>query len=156
MPQVISSLDDAHLLIAGDGPLHDELREQTTHSGIQDHVSFVGSVSPIEPYYATADVFVLPSREEGLPITLLEAMAAELPVVATDIPGISEVVQEGKTDHLVPPGSPSQLAEAMIKTVTGGTEQFGQAGYRRVRSEFDITDMVAAYNDLYERCLNAE
>lgn len=153
MPQVIASLDDAHLLVAGDGPLLVDLREHAADLGISDHITFAGSVSPIEPYYAAADVFVLPSRGEGLPITVLEAMAAELPVVASDIPGIAEVVQDGTTGLLVPPDEPNKLATAMIKAVNNDPKTAGQTGYKRVAENFDIDEMIAAYNELYKMCI---
>lgn len=150
MPRVIGGLDGAHLLVAGDGPLRDDLQEQAADLGISDHVTFAGSVSPIEPYYDAADVFLLPSRVEGLPITVLEAMAAELPIVASDIPGVAEVIQDGDTGRLVPPDEPDKLANAMIEAVNSDPEAIGRAGHRRVAEYFDINQMAADYNELYK------
>lgn len=150
MPHVTAELPGAKLLIAGDGPLREALQSQVSERGLEEDVHLLGHVSPVETCYATADVFVSSSQIEGLPMTVLEAMAAELPVVASDIPGISEVVVHGKTGYLVRPDEPSRLARAMIETARDDPRQMGRAGFARVRERFSIDRMLASYLDLYE------
>lgn len=154
MAEVVRRTDNPHLLIAGGGPLEEQLREQVSELGIDSHVTLVGHASPIEPYYAAADVFALSSRQEGLPITVLEAMAAETPVVGTKIPGVSELVEEGKTGHLVPPEQPKPLADAMVKTIEGTPKKMGRAGRQRAELEFSVNRMVNRYQSLYDSLLN--
>ncbi len=150
MDDVVMELPEAKLIIAGDGPLFKKLQEEILDRGLERNIELVGHASPIEPYYAKADVFVLPSRIEGLPISILEAMAAELPVIASDIPGVSEVVVEGKTGHLVSPNNPTELATVMISTVKGNHSELGQAGFNRVKKQFNTEQMLASYLKLYK------
>ena len=97
-----------------------------------------------------ADTFVLPSLNEGLPITALEALAAELPIVGTRVPGVEEVVTDD-VGMLVPARSPHRLAEAMVAVVTGDIESMGDRALERARSQFDIERMVVSHEQLYER-----
>lgn len=148
-------LPDSHLYLVGSGgPLEDDLRAEVRRRGLEDFVTVTGYVPDIHEYYAMADVFVSASLLEGLPVTQLEAMAAELPVVATDIPGVGEVVEHGETGYLVPPNDPEALADAMAE-LDSPTERrrFGTNGYRRAERHFDIRKMVASYLDLYDRLL---
>lgn len=149
MPMVIDEIENAHLLIAGDGELKDQLEEQVIQLGLEEYITLLGQVTPIEPYYAIADVFVLPSRQEGLPVTALEAMAAELAVVGTEIPGLSEVVIDEETGYLVPPEDPARLAEAMVRA-SEEPSKLGYNGKKRAESEFSIQKMTTQYKELYK------
>jgi glycosyltransferase involved in cell wall biosynthesis len=101
------------------------------------------------------NAFVLPSLAEGISNTLLEAMASGLPVVATNVGGNVELVVDGETGLLVPPASPSPLAEAMADLLEHPDRAlaFGVAGCERVRSQFSLEAMVGSYLALYEECL---
>lgn len=154
MAEVKDEVSGAKLIIAGDGPLFGTLRSQVVDRGLSDSVYLVGHASPIEPYYAMADVFVSPSRMEGLPVTLLEAMAAKLPIVASDIPGVSEVVVDGMTGRLVPPDDPRQLASAMVRTAYERTGWMEEAAFQRVRDRFSVERMLGAYLELYHSLLD--
>lgn len=150
--RVVQQRPDVHLFIVGGrGPMAPQIRGRVSDRGLDDNVSVTGHVDGIHDYYAAADVFVSSSVGEGLPIVHLEAMAAKLPVVATDIPGVREVVVEGETGWLVPPNDPSALAEVMLavagKDVGKG---HGRAGYERVREKFHVRDTAASYVSLYE------
>lgn len=152
MASVVTELPDARAVLVGHGPLHGKLLETVEALGLGDSVEVTGKVpvSEIHEYYAMADVFVLPSLNEGLPITGLEALAAELPIVGTRVPGVEEVVTDD-VGRLVPPRSPRRLAEAMVAVVTADPESMGDRALERARSRFDIQQTVAAYERLYER-----
>ncbi|MFM7150053.1 MAG: glycosyltransferase [Gemmataceae bacterium] len=142
---------DFQLRIAGDGPCRTELEAQIRRLDLHDSVRLLGEVRDIPGLLAKARLFVLPSRSEGISLTLLEAMARGLPVVATRVGGNSEVVAEGTTGWLVPPRSPRELADAIARIWTDPVqgEKMGRAGRKRVEEKFDIRTMVATYEALY-------
>lgn len=147
MTSVLDEYPDAQLYIVGSGTLEGELTDAVTAHGLDGTVHVTGAVPEIHEYYGLADVFVSSSEWEGLPLVLVEAMAAGLPVVATDIPGVGEIVIDGETGRLVPPGEPAALAEAMVALAS--SDGFGQRGYERVRDEFDVTETARQYERLY-------
>lgn len=106
------------LIIVGDGPERARLEAVAESLGCKDRVVFVGQVSDVCPFYAAADVFALPSHTEGSPNVLLEAMAAELPVVATRVGGVPEMVENNKSALLVPANDPSSLAASIARVLT--------------------------------------
>lgn len=115
-------------------------------------IRFAGFVEDVRPYLATGDIFILPSRTEGLPIALLEAMAMGLPVIATRVGGIPEVVVDNETGILVPPDDPDRLAESIIQFMenTRLQKQYGESGFRRVNSRFDVRLETERYHKLYQ------
>jgi sugar transferase (PEP-CTERM/EpsH1 system associated) len=141
-----------HLVLAGDGPLRGALETQAREAGIADRVHFLGRRDDVAEIMRTFDIFVLSSKSEGLPLTILEAMAAGLPVIATAVGGIPEVVQSGLTGELVPAGAPEALAAAIEKVLADreGAAAMGRAGAARVRAHFDLTVMTARYEQIYE------
>lgn len=155
MPMVTDVHPHAQLYLVGSsGGLEDSLRERANRQGVSDSVIITGFVPEIEPYYALADVFVSSSVSEGLPMTILEAMSSELPVIGTNIPGVTEVIIDGESGHLVPPHEPSAMAEAMISMADVETRrQFGKRGYELAKERFDIRQTVSSYHDLYTECL---
>jgi glycosyltransferase involved in cell wall biosynthesis len=148
MPHVLGELPDAHLLVVGWGELEDDLRATVQERGLDGTVSITGRVPAVHPYYRLADEFVLSSVRESFGIVLLEAMAAELPVVATDVQGIPEIVDHGRTGLLVPPRSPERLAGAMVRAAASA-ERFGTNGYERVSKRFDSRRTVASHVEMY-------
>ena len=108
---------DGHsvFLIAGEGHLRKDLEGQTTALGIQDSVYFLGNRTDIPDLLTLADVFVLPSVWEGLPIALLEAMSAGLPVIATRVEGVEYVIEDGKNGYLLSSKDVQALAAAMVR-----------------------------------------
>jgi glycosyltransferase involved in cell wall biosynthesis len=105
------------LVIVGDGPERAGLEEAARASGQNDRITFAGQVSNVQPFYAAADVFVLPSLSEGSPNVLLEAMAAEVPIVATAVGGVTEIVADEESSLLVPPKNPPALAAAIDRVL---------------------------------------
>ncbi|EMA41045.1 glycosyltransferase [Halococcus hamelinensis] len=148
MSHVVKMRPDAQLLIVGWGELENELRSAVRERGLDDNVRVTGRVPTIHPYYRLADAFVLSSTRESFGIVLLEAMAAKLPVVATDVQGIPEVVDHGRTGLLVPPNDPERLAEAMVEALRTD-EPLGENGYERAATEFDIRTTTASHIELY-------
>lgn len=143
---------NAHLLVVGWGELEVELKKEVHNRGLQDQITITGHVPSVEPYYSVADVFVSASEREGLPITFLEAMAAELPIVATDIPGVREVVANGRSGLLTPPNQPSVLAAEMGRMLDDSIRtNMGEEGFKIVKTSFSIEESVREYIELYRR-----
>ena len=139
------------LEIAGDGPCMSSLRQTSAALGLNERVRFLGEVRDVPSLLARAGLFVLSSLTEGISLTLLEAMASGLPVVATSVGGNAEVVADGETGFLVPPQNPSALAEALLRLRRDpdACVCLGAAGRRRVEVKFHIRPMVAEYERLY-------
>lgn len=116
MESVLQTCPDALLLVVGSGPHEGALREQIESALLQDHIRLVGSVPNrrLGPYLAAADVFVMPSREEGFPRVLLEAMAMGLPFVATDVGGVCDVTSPLQQQFLVSDFTPQAFAERIV------------------------------------------
>lgn len=149
MPRVWKGCPEARLLIAGDGPLASQLAERADALG--DRVLLLGARSDIPRLLAAADVFCLPSIDEGLPLALAEAMAEGLPAVATHVGGIPELIQDGETGLLVPPRDPAQLAQKLLVLLRSPAmrERLGVAGRRAVRQEFTLTRMIERFEEVY-------
>ncbi|HET8831082.1 MAG TPA: glycosyltransferase [Casimicrobiaceae bacterium] len=145
----------ALLAIIGDGPLLGELRNQAATLGIADQVWLPGSRSDVAEILRSLDVFVLPSLNEGISNTILEAMATGLPVIATDVGGNPELVEEGITGHLLPARDSDALGHALVRFAGAAGESLtmGRAGRQRAERFFSLDGMVADYTALYERLL---
>ncbi len=131
-----------HLTVVGDGPDRELLERQAADLEIAAHVDFVGSKSPAEVrrYLRAADVFVMSSFAEGVPVVLMEAMMAQRPVVATQIAGISELVEDGVSGFLVPPSDVERLSDRIHQLLSDEDlrQRFGQQGQRRVSEAFNV------------------
>ena len=140
------------LVIVGDGPLRAALARQVADAGIGDQVWLAGARSDIAKLMRTFSVFALPSIAEGMPVTLLEAMACGLPVVASRVGGIPELVLENNTGMLVPPNDPQVLAEALALYVRQPAlgRQHGAAGRARIEARYSIAAMLSGYTSLYD------
>ncbi len=146
---------DMSLLIVGEGETRNKLKNLSISLGIMQEVYFLGSRNDVPQILSTLDIFVLPSKSEGMPMVILEAMAAGLPVVATNVGGTPEVVIDGETGFLVPPGDPQALAD-VIKKLMDDPElrrKFGKAGRERVEKHFTIEETVRKTEELYLRLL---
>ena len=141
-----------HLDIVGDGPCMSALRRASSALGLDERVRFLGAVRDVPAVLAQAGLFVLSSLTEGISLTLLEAMASGLPVVATRVGGNPEVVADGESGLLVPPQNPSALAEALLRLRRdpNACVRFGAAPRRRVEAKFDIRRMIEEYEKLYQ------
>jgi glycosyltransferase involved in cell wall biosynthesis len=141
------------LTIVGEGPTRRALEARAARLGIAERVEFAGATGQdvIAQLYADAAIFCLASFAEGLPVVLMEAMATELPVVATTIAGIPELVEDGVSGLLVSPGRPDLLADALC-ALAGDPARcaaMGAAGREKVRAEFDVASSAAQLSQLF-------
>jgi glycosyltransferase involved in cell wall biosynthesis len=143
------------LAVVGDGPLRPALEARAAALGLNGGVRFLGAVPHAAGLLPHFDVFVLSSVWEGMSNSLLEAMAAGRPVVATRVGGNPEVVVDGETGLLVPPRDAPALAEAMLRLLRDRelARRFGDAAKRRVESHFTLEQMVGRMQELYDQLL---
>jgi len=139
------------LWLVGDGSLRPEVERQVQEAGLQERVRFLGLRKDVPKLLAQADMLLLPSDWEGVPLVVLEAMAAGKPVVATRVGGIPELVEDGLTGILVPPQDPQALAAAIVRLVQDAElrRKMGEAGRRRALEQFDIRKTARQYEKLY-------
>ena len=141
-----------HLVVVGDGPLREELEQQSLRPASRKDVTFTGAVSDVPAFIRAMDVAVIPSEAEGMSNAMLEAMACGLPVVATDVGGVREVLgSDGKAGVVVPAGSSAALAEAMagLAASAGLRKECGAAARALIEERYDIRRVVAQYLSLY-------
>jgi glycosyltransferase involved in cell wall biosynthesis len=155
--RVAESLPDFRLEIVGDGPARASLEALRSDLGLSGCVSFLGERGDVAERLASADVFALASTSEGLSVSLLEAMAAGLPIVATCVGGNPEIVTSGVTGELVPPGNVEALASALLSMLADPIRLASMARAARLRAEeqFDLRRVVARYEALYVQSLAA-
>jgi sugar transferase (PEP-CTERM/EpsH1 system associated) len=146
------------LTIVGDGPLRARLEQKAQDAGVQDLVWFAGARNDIPQLMRSFDLFALSSIAEGTPVTLLEAMACGVPVVATAVGGIPEVVQDGVNGALVPASNAQALAEALGRYVDERARQaaHGAAARETIERHYSVAAMVSAYTALYDQLCNSK
>jgi len=143
----------AHLVILGEGQEREVLEQEARRLGVQDSVHLLGFRDDVPAMLPQMDVFTLPSLSEGLPLALLEAMAAKRPVVVTQVGGMPEVVEDGKTGLLVPPGDAKALATQLLRILEnpGLATQLGEAGRDTVCDRFSHIAMLGKYQEIYRQ-----
>jgi glycosyltransferase involved in cell wall biosynthesis len=144
-----------HLAIAGRGELADALTHDARARSVEDRVHLLGLRNDVADLLAAADAFVLPSRSEGLPLALLEAMFAGLPIVATRVGEVPAALDDGVAGLLVEPGRPDELAIAIERILSDAelARRLGQRARLRAAAEFDVGTMAARYASLYAPAL---
>jgi glycosyltransferase involved in cell wall biosynthesis len=140
-------------LIVGDGPDREALEAEALRLGLEERLLFVGERRDVPVLLAASDIFVLSSASEGLPVSVIEAMAAELPVVSSAVGGVSELVVAGETGLLVPTGDADELAAALELLITDPElrRRLGAAGRARAEALFDLSAFHLAHVELYCR-----
>lgn len=143
----------AHLTLIGEGPERPRLEGLIRSLGLGSCVDLAGAIDDPTSALRLADLFVLPSREEGMSVALLEAMALGLPVVATAIPGNRGLVADGEHGRLVPPGDPEAMASAILRRWSEPAEaqRMAEAARGRVVQDFSIEAMARSHLDLFAR-----
>lgn len=141
--------------VAGDGPDRAKLTNGAEAQQLGRGLQFLGRPASMPAFYASLDLLVSASRQEGLPMVLLEGMASGLPVVATRVGEVTAVVKQGATGLLVPPEDPDALAEAVAAVLAnpGMRQRFGEAGRARVLAKFSLERMAGEYDEIYRRAL---
>lgn len=155
MLRSLSSLEGAPrtLLLVGEGPLRTELEGLRAELGLsEEQVRFLGKRTDVSDLMSAADAYLMSSAWEGLPLVLIEAAAASLPIVATDVGGNSEILTDGLNGYLVDADDPDALARAMARMEALPTDlrlQMGAAGLERVREEFEIGAVAQRWLEFY-------
>ena len=147
----------SRLLLVGDGPDLPRVERQARDLGLRDRVDVIGTVATIEDVLAQADLFLLPSETESFGLAALEALSCEVPVIASRIGGLPEVIRDGENGFLRPVGDVDAMAEAALTLLRDEDlrRAFGVAGRRWAQERFSRADVVARYRALYERVLAA-
>ena len=135
--------------IAGDGPCRADLEEQVRTTAARKNFRLLGSRSDVDRLLNAADLFILYSDTEGMPVSLMEAMSAGLPCIASTLEGIVQLIPDEKYGTLIPTGDPDLLAETILKTVRDPekTAAQGKAAAERIRSEFSLDASCRKYED---------
>jgi glycosyltransferase involved in cell wall biosynthesis len=147
----------AQVVIAGRGELADRLRAHAVDVGVSDRVHFLGLRSDIPELLAAADIFVLPSLSEGLPLALLEAMSAGRPIVATNVGEVPSVLANGEAGLVVPPENREALADAVAFLLSHPTaaRTLGERAAQRAAAEYHLSRMTERYAALYQDLIRA-
>ena len=142
----------AHLVLAGGGELLEQTKEQANSLGLGNRVHFLGVRTDVPDLLGAMDAFVLSSDYEGNPLSVLEAMAAGLPIVSTAVGGVPELLENGKEGFIVPAGDVSALASSMVFLADHPSvrQSMGAAAAFRAKQQFDVSAMVRAYQQLYD------
>ncbi|MCK4356192.1 glycosyltransferase [Candidatus Bipolaricaulota bacterium] len=143
------------LVLVGEGPSRSQVEQSVERTGLNDRVTMLGARTDIPELLAASDLFVLPSRWEGLPLTIIEAMMAGLPVVASHVGGVAELVEDGVTGFLVPSEAPAALAEALRKLLEDSElrKRMGKAGREKALQDFTLDRMLAETKKEYDEVL---
>lgn len=143
---------EVDLLLAGDGPEKEKLEALVERMEMEKFVHFTGFTQDVRPLYKVMDLFALSSNEEGMPNSILEAMAMEVPVVATRTGGIPEMIEPGKEGMLVPKGSADEMVKSMVKLLQDSNLQkdMGKRGRERVLKDFSFDARVKCLEKTYE------
>jgi glycosyltransferase involved in cell wall biosynthesis len=157
LERVLARRPEARLVLVGEGPEREPIEREVRRRGLTGHVRLLGLRKDVARLVPAADLFLLTSLSEGIPLTLIEAMAAGLPVVATDVGGVSEVVADGRTGALAPARDDARLAEHCLRLAADPVLRaaMGRRGRERAAERFAEPQMHAGYRQLYEEMLRA-
>jgi glycosyltransferase involved in cell wall biosynthesis len=153
MPEIVARVPRAVLVVAGEGPLEQDLKAEAERLALGSHVKFVGPRLDVPELLKVFDLYVLPSLWEGLPMVLLEAMAAGCPIVATSVGGVPSAIEDGVNGLLVPPRNPAMLARAVVLALGDQAlcRRLALAGKQAFAARFSADTMTRRYERLYRR-----
>jgi glycosyltransferase involved in cell wall biosynthesis len=155
-PRVIATYPRTHFLLAGAGKLRERLQALADKTGCSNRIHFLGLRNDVPVLMAVADLFVLPSLSEAMPMALLEAMAAGVPIVATAVPGVEQVITPCETGLIVQPGDSMGLADAinLILTHPESARRMGRSARQYVTDNYSAEKQASEYLALYRAVLN--
>jgi len=153
--RALRRLPDATLVLVGEGPERERLEALAVELGVDQRLKLVGWSDEPRRFLGGFDVFVLPSRHEGFPLAVVEAMLAEVPVVAADVGSVREAVRDGETGYLVPPEDVDALAERLGGVLADAevARRLGRMGRARAVEHFTAEAMARAFESLYREIL---
>ncbi len=155
LPSVLQRAPNTRILLFGQGPLAEEMRRLCAERGLSERVLFAGFRTDMEKILPSLDLVVHPALMEGLGVSLLEAAACAVPIIASDAGGMPEIVRDGITGRLIPPGDKQALGSAMIELLSNADlrRRCGAAGRQLVEAEFSLPAMVAGNYRVYQEVL---
>jgi glycosyltransferase involved in cell wall biosynthesis len=155
MKEVLASRSEATLWLAGEGPSEPMLRAQASRLGIEQRVRFLGFSEYVAPLLRRATILALPSRGEGMPISALEAMSLGVPVVATGVGGVPDLLSSPDVGSIIPPENPLRLANALVDLLNNPERAtaVGRAGREHVLAHFTLSKMATDTALVYQECL---
>ena len=153
LPTILEQIPNAHYLIVGDGPYGASLQDRVKALAIEDHVTFAGHRTDVPDLLACSDIFVLPTLGDALPTVLIEALAAEKPIVASNVGGVPEIIENNVNGLLVSPADSSSLANACLKLLRNNelAQQIVLAGRKTVQQRFQINVQIEQLSKIYEK-----
>ncbi len=156
LPKVLAKNANVRLVIAGDGPHKKDLIKLINDEKLSGYVRLLGHRKDIPQIMASSDVFVLPSEKEAFGLVLLEAMTAKLPIVASNVGGIPEIIQDGINGDLVDPFNHDVMAEKILEFFNDNFKirEYTDAGYDLLKFKFDAKSMAKNYEDVYDQIIN--
>jgi len=157
MPAVLARFPDARLLIVGEGKMEASLKKQAAGLGLEQRVIFLPSVNRTADILPMLDIFILPSLQEGLGLSAMEAQAAGVPVVASRVGGLASLIEDGRTGRLVEPRNSGQLAEAVLDLLEHpqDAEAMGRRARAFIEREYSAEQMARDTVKMYEKILSA-
>lgn len=156
LPKVLAKNANVRLVIAGDGPHKKDLIKLINDEKLSGYVRLLGHRKDIPQIMAASDVFVLPSEKEAFGLVLLEAMTAKLPIVASNVGGIPEIIQDGINGDLVDPSDHDLMAEKILEFFNDNfkVREYTEAGYDLLKFKFDAKSMAKNYEEVYDQIIN--
>ncbi|TAK11328.1 MAG: glycosyltransferase [Anaerolineae bacterium] len=158
IPQAMTACPQAVFAFAGDGPLRAEMQVKAKTLGIEQNVRFLGVREDVPALLGAADVYVMPSLWEGLPIALLEAMSLGLPCVVTAVEGVRDILRDGENGRLVAPEDAAGLAKAMVETLNDptGRARMGAAAQALFAQKYTVARMCGEYEAVFDELLDGK
>lgn len=156
--EVLMTVPDAHFVVVGDGPMRDQTQEAIAHFGIENHVHLLGNRSDTPRLLAAMDAFCLTSKNEANPVSIMEALACRVPVVAPAVGSVDETVKDGETGFLTTPLSAQATAAALTRILTSQSlqQKLGSAGRRLIEQSWSLDSMVSGYEQLLVTLYNTK
>ncbi len=148
----------AKLILIGDGPEHTEIQQQVREMNLTDGVLFLGEQDDLEPLFGCADLFLLPSEQESFGLTALEAMAYGVPVIASDVGGLPEVIIHGETGYLCPVGDTVSMSRSAMTLLNHPSDhdRFSRAAMKRAAEAFNADQIIPQYESYYREIMNGD